>query len=58
MNAYTVYKHTGPTGKVYICAVCKGRRKTTGGLRWSYKDEGQAAAIEALRLEVVNGVSS
>lgn len=41
-----------------ICAVCKGRRKTTGGLRWSYKDEGQAAAIEALRLEVVNGVSS
>ena len=36
-----------------ICAVCKGRRKTTGGLRWSYKDIGQAATIEALRLEIV-----
>lgn len=49
-----------------ICAVCKGKRKTTGGLRWSYythdervllslknKEKGQDAAIEALRLDVL-----
>lgn len=36
-----------------ICAVCRGKRKTTGGLHWAYKDEGQAAALEALRLELV-----
>ena len=22
-----------------ICAVCKGRRRTTGGYHWEYKDE-------------------
>lgn len=34
-----------------ICAVCKGKRKSTGGYRWAYK--GQAAAIETLRLGIV-----
>lgn len=39
-----------------ICAVCKGKRRSTGGKRWAYyenKEKGQDAAIEALRLEVL-----
>lgn len=39
-----------------ICAVCKGKRNTTGGKRWAYyneKEKGQDGALEALRLEIV-----
>lgn len=39
-----------------ICAVCKGKRKTTGGKRWAYlnkKEKGQDGALEALRLDVL-----
>lgn len=39
-----------------ISACCRGLQKTTGGKRWVYlnkKEKGQAAAIEALRLEIL-----
>lgn len=41
-----------------ICAVCKGKRKTTRGKRWAYyiaEEKGQSAAIEALKLEILKG---
>lgn len=46
MNNYCVYKHTSPSGKVYvgitklkpkvthITACCNGRQKTAGGYIW------------------------
>jgi group I intron endonuclease len=36
-----------------VSACCRGAQQSAGGLRWQYyKEKGQAAAIEALRLEV------
>lgn len=43
---------TGTTATT-ICAVCRGKRKSDHGHRWQYYEKGQAAAIEALRLEIV-----
>lgn len=41
-------------GRSAVSACCRGLQQTAGGKRWQYfKEEGQAAAIEALRLEIV-----
>lgn len=41
-------------GRSRVSACCRGLQQTAGGKRWQYyKEEGQAAAIEALRLEIV-----